>query len=53
MTSVNTLVAGNVAIPTHLRLNIISIGIVAIADGTEEGFSKVIVPSQIDEHEST
>ena len=51
MTSVNTLVAGNVAIPTHSRLNITSIGIVAVADSTVEGFTEVIVPGQIEEHE--
>ena len=44
MTSVNSLVAGNVVIPTHSRLSITSIGIVAIADSTIKGITKVIVP---------
>ena len=39
MTSVKALVAGNVAVPTHSRLGITSIGIVAIADSTVEGFT--------------
>ena len=47
MTSVNALVAGNVAVPTYSRLGTTSIGIVAIADSTVEGFTEVIVPGQI------
>ena len=52
MTNVNGLVAGNVAVPTHSRLGIISIGIVAIADSTAEGFTEVIIPGQIEKHEA-
>ena len=51
MTSVNTLVVGNVSIPTHSRLNITSIGIVAVAASTLKGFTEIIVPGQIEEHE--
>ena len=52
MTSVNALVAGNVAITTHSRLGITSIRIVAIANSTIEGFTEAIVPGQIEEHEA-
>ena len=52
MTSVNALVAGNVVIPTHSRLGITSIGIVAIANSTIKGFTEEIVPGQIEEHEA-
>ena len=52
MTSVNSLVAGNVVILTHSRLSITSIGIVAIADSTIKGFTKVIVPGQTESHEA-
>ena len=50
MTSVNTLVAGNVAIPTYSRLNITLIGIVSVADSTVDRFIEVIDPGQIKEH---
>ena len=52
MTSVNTLVAGNVAIFTHSRLSITSIGIIIIADSIGAAFTEVIVPGQIEEHET-
>ena len=52
MTSVNTVVAGNVAIPTNSRLNITSIEIVTIADSFVEGFIEVIVSVQIEEHDA-
>ena len=51
-TSVNKLVAGNVAIPTHSKLNITSIGIINIAHIIVEAFTEVIVPGQIDEHKA-
>ena len=52
MTSVNAFVAGNVAIPTHSRLGITSIGIVAISNSTIEGLTEAIIPGQITEHEA-
>ena len=52
MTSVNTLVAGNVAGPTHSRLGITSIKIVAIADSTVKGFTEMNIPGQIEEQEA-
>lgn len=52
MTSVNLLVAGNVAIFTYSRLNITLIKIVTIADSIVEKFTEVIVLGKIKEDES-
>ena len=51
MTSVNTLVAGNIAIPTYSELNITSIGLVTIADNIVEKFTEIIVLGKIKEHD--
>ena len=52
MTSVNALLACNVAIPTHSRLGITTIGIVAITNSTLEKFTEAIVLGKIEQHEA-